>query len=195
MAAPPASPVRTTARPVGPRPRPDSPPAAPFAFAQGNAPHPGFRRSVDDAGPSDTGRGTLPRGTVLHKGFYDLLSILPNTASQLRAWNAPSNNDEEDNIIAGPRYDEIPPPPENLSNTPSSRQAGPPRGLFDRVSAILPPLEPQTTRLAASISAYFASPPSPNTLSKPRRISKDMISSPTGFMYVIRITVTRDLGF
>jgi protein-serine/threonine kinase len=195
MTPPPSSPTRTTARPVGPRPRPDSPPAAPVAFAQSKATHAEFGRSVDEAGPSGTSRGTLPRGTVLHKGFYDLLSILPNTASQLRAWKVPGNNDDEDHIIAGPRYDEIPPPPETPPKAPSPQQAGPPRGLFDRVSAILPPLEPQTTRLAASISAYFASPPSPTAPTRPRRISKDMISSPTGFMYVLRITILWDLGF
>ena len=187
MASPPSSPTRITTKPAGPRPRPSSPPQhAPVTFVHGNAPYTGLGRSIDEAGPSDTSRGTLPRSTVLHKGFYDLLSILPNTASQLRSWKAPDN--DEDNIIAGPRYDEII-SPETPPKPPPPRQAGPPRGLFDRVSAILPPLEPQTTRLAASISAYFVSPPSPTAPTKPRRISKDMISPPTGFMYVSR-TIT-----
>lgn len=180
MADPPHSPTRITARPAGPRPRPNSPPRAPVALVQDAPTYAGFGR-LDEENPSDTGRGTLPRGTVLHKGFYDLLSILPNTASQLRAWKGPR---DEDNIIAGPRYDEIP-APETPPKPSPPQQAEPPRGLLGRVSAILPPLEPQTTRLAASISAYFASPPSPTAPTNPRRVSKDMISSPTGFMYVL----------
>lgn len=199
------APQRTSPRPVGPRPPPTSPPRSPVALAPaGRADYTGYGL-VSDVGinasrPSQISRGTMSRGTVLHKGFYDLLSILPNTASQLRGWSnpaaSPTGNETnyrngEHGDIAGPRYDEIPPPafPPPIappkSSAPQSPLPTPPRGLMDRVSAFLPPLEPQTTRFTASISAYFASaaPPIPPP-KKSRRVSKDMISSPTGFMYV-----------
>lgn len=174
---------RTPTRPAGPRPRPGSPSQPAMAIVPSNAPYIEFGSSPSIVGLPNISRGTLSRGTVLHKGFYDLLSILPNTASQLRAWTDTRNNNDDEMNMAGPRYDQIPPPSSETKPLPTPvRQTGPPRGLIDKMSAILPPLEPQTTRLAASISAYFASPPSPTSPIKPRRVSKDMISSPTGFM-------------
>jgi len=80
----------------------------------------------------------IPAGTFLHKGFYDLLAMIP--PSRL-IWGTPPSNP----VIAGPRYEDI---------TPNS-----------------PPV---------AISAR-----------KGRRISKDMVSKPTGFVYVFSTTYIR----
>ena len=86
---------------------------------------------------------------MLHKGFYDLLALIPSTPSPSRFfWPARTSQDSEP--VAGPRYDQIPP-------------SSPPR-----------PLPAQAP----------SSPQSP--LRKGRRISKDIISKPTGFVYVLR---------
>lgn len=182
MASPSFAPPRTLSRPAGPRPRPGSPPLPSFAVVPSNAAFAEFG-SPGEPGQSSILRGTLSRGTVLHKGFYDLLSMLPNTASQLRGWAKTEGVIDTETDVAGPRYEDIPsPPPAPSKPLPS---IGPPptasRTLLDKMSAMLPPIEPQTTRLAASISAYFVSPPSPTSPITPRRVSKDMISSPTGF--------------
>lgn len=89
---------------------------------------------------------TLRGGTMLHKGFYDLLALIPSTPSPSRFfWPARTPQDSEP--IAGPRYEEIPSTPPNS-----------------------PPVQAPS------------SPPQP--LRKGRRISKDMVSKPTGFVYV-----------
>jgi protein-serine/threonine kinase len=96
---------------------------------------------------------TLRGGTLLHKGFYDLLSLIPSTPSPSRLfWRA--QNDEP---VAGPRYEEIPP-----DTVPVATDAS---------------LAPQ--------SPSPRSPPPGRNL-KGRRISKDMVSKPTNFMYVRR---------
>ena len=90
---------------------------------------------------------TLRGGTILHKGFYDLLALIPATPSPSRFfWPARSPQDPEP--IAGPRYDEIPFSPYNS-----------------------PPVQPPSSP--------------PPQLRKGRRISKDMVSKPTGFVYVV----------
>lgn len=73
-----------------------------------------------------------PRGTVLHKGFYDLLAVIP-TPSPSAFWR--TKQPESNQLVAGPRYEQL----------------------------------PQDTQ----------SPPR-----KPRKISKDMVSKPTGFVCV-----------
>ena len=89
---------------------------------------------------------TLRGGTILHKGFYDLLALIPSTPSPSRFfWPARAPQDPEP--VAGPRYEEIPSPP--------------------RPPPVQAPSSPQ--------------PP----LRKGRRISKDMVSKPTGFVYVL----------
>lgn len=88
---------------------------------------------------------TLRGGTILHKGFYDLLALIPSTPSPSRFfW--PARAPQELEPVAGPRYEEIPPPPSP------------------------PPVQ---------------APSSPPPLRKGRRISKDMVSKPTGFVYVL----------
>ena len=90
---------------------------------------------------------TLPGGTILHKGFYDLLALIPSTPSPSRFfW--PARTAQDPGPLAGPRYEDIP--------------SSPPRS---------PPVQASS------------SPQSP--LRKGRRISKDMVSNPTGFVYVL----------
>ncbi|KAJ7188052.1 kinase-like protein [Mycena filopes] len=93
---------------------------------------------------------TLPGGTLLHKGFYDLLSMIPTPSPSRLIWGAPAV--EEPAVVAGPRYEEIRPraPP---ANGPPPKQVAP--------STSPPPVR------------------------KGRRISKDMVSRPTGFVHLV----------
>lgn len=91
---------------------------------------------------------TLRGGTILHKGFYDLLALIPSTPSPSRLfWRG-----QPAEPVAGPRYEDI--PPDVVNNT--------------KPATDLPP--------AVSPSAT-----SPVKNLKARRISKDMVSKPTGF--------------
>ncbi|KAJ6625905.1 kinase-like domain-containing protein [Mycena sp. CBHHK59/15] len=80
----------------------------------------------------------LPGGTLLHKGFYDLLSMIPTPSPSRLIWGAPA---AEDPGLAGP------------SQRTPARQLSP--------------------------------PPSPAVAKKFRRISKDMVSRPTGFVHLV----------
>lgn len=92
---------------------------------------------------------TLRGGTLLHKGFYDLLSLIPSTPPASRFfWRA-----QDVEPVAGPRYEDIGP-----GTGPAGKNASP------------------------------SSPPAsavPAKNLKTRRISKDMVSKPTGFVYVV----------
>jgi protein-serine/threonine kinase len=90
---------------------------------------------------------TLPGGTLLHKGFYDLLAMIPTPSPSRFLWGSPV----PDPVIAGPRYEDQPPRTNVRNNVP-------------------PPA--------------LSSPGNPPALRKGRRISKDMVSKPTGFVYV-----------
>lgn len=58
----------------------------------------------DKARPNDAPT-TLRGGTILHKGFYDLLALIPSTPSPSRLfWRA-----QPAEPVAGPRYEDIPP--------------------------------------------------------------------------------------
>ncbi|KIJ50634.1 hypothetical protein M422DRAFT_245268 [Sphaerobolus stellatus SS14] len=46
-----------------------------------------------------------PRGTILHKGFYDLLSVIPTPSASV-FWRAP--NVEDPALLAGPPYHQLP---------------------------------------------------------------------------------------
>lgn len=100
----------------------------------------------------DEQSNTLRGGTLLHKGFYDLLSLIPSTPSPSRLFWRGGQNEEP---VAGPRYEEIPP-----DTITAAKDASP-----------LPQSPPPS------------SPPPVKNL-KTRRISKDMVSKPTGFVYV-----------
>ncbi|GAW04310.1 kinase-like protein [Lentinula edodes] len=81
----------------------------------------------------------FPVGTLLHKGFYDLLSMIPtpSPSRMLQQWRA------DNSLVAGTRYEELD------------------KGLIKSLS-----------------------PPSP-VLKKGRRISKDMVSHPMGFVHLV----------
>ena len=121
---------------------------------------PPFARTAADPAVDRPRNDTLRGGTLLHKGFYDLLSLIPSTPSPSRLFWGGGQNQEP---VAGPRYEEIPP-----DNVPRTKNASP-----------LPPSPPPS------------SPPPAKNL-KARRISKDMVSRPTGFVYVTRALVRKN---
>lgn len=94
---------------------------------------------------------TLSGGTLLHKGFYDLLAMIPTPSPSRLFWGPPAA--EPDPVVAGPRYEDIGPGGPNASGKPA-------------VSGV--PLSQNALALR-----------------KGRRISKDMVSRPTGFVYVL----------
>ncbi|TEB37406.1 kinase-like protein [Coprinellus micaceus] len=85
------------------------------------------------------GASSIPVGTYLHKGFYDLLAMIPTPSPSRLLWGPPKPPDEEP-VVAGPRYEHIQP----LEN-----------------------------------AAVKAMP------KKARRVSKDMVSKPTGFVHLV----------
>lgn len=97
----------------------------------------------------DTNTSALRGGTLLHKGFYDLLALIPSTPSASRFFWPAAQPAE---LVAGPRYETI-----NNHPTPAPK-----------------PISVSTAPV--SVNAQ------PKNL-KARRISKDMVSKPTGFMY------------
>ena len=110
-------------------------------------PNPPLPRDI----PLDEGErpSVLRGGTLLHKGFYDLLALIPSTPSPSRfLWRTPN-----DDLVAGARYEDIPP-------SPSRAVPGPQKAL--------PSTSPTTVSPARNL--------------KLRRISKDMVSKPTGFV-------------
>ena len=98
--------------------------------------YPQYRYPQDDYPDlyEEPATSSFPVGTILHKGFYDLLSMIPTPSPSqfLAGWRAspPSNNDS----IAGPRYEEL-----------------------------------DTARIKSMPK-------------KGRKVSKDMVSKPTGFV-------------
>ncbi|THU95397.1 kinase-like protein [Dendrothele bispora CBS 962.96] len=117
-----------------PRPLPTPPgPTMPFHPSQPNNP------AFYDPYPPPQHSSVFAGGTMLHKGFYDLLSMIP-TPSPSRLWQ---QQRLQPDILAGPRYEHIQSVP---PQTPAS-----------------PPLSPR----------------------KGRRISKDMVSKPTGFVHLV----------
>ncbi len=77
----------------------------------------------------------IPVGTILHKGFYDLLSMIPTPSPSRLLWRA---SPPSIHSVAGPRYEDL-----------------------------------DSARIKAMPK-------------KGRRVSKDMVSKPTGFVYVSR---------
>lgn len=93
-----------------------------------------------------SGAAVVPGGTILHKGFYDLLALSqPVVQTVSRFWTGA----RDEQLLAGQPYEQLP------TGGPSPR-----------VVETLPPVPPTTPK-------------------KSRRVSKDMISKPTGFMYVL----------
>ena len=119
---------------------------APFPYP------PSFQQNTTHQVEEHTERTALTGGTLLHKGFYDLLALLPSTPSPSRLfWRG---GQDAEPVVAGPRYEDILP-----DDIPS-------RGIP-----------------AVSVASNPVS--SPRNL-KARRISKDMVSKPMGFMCVAR---------
>ena len=104
---------------------------------------PGPSLPLDEERPAATLRG----GTLLHKGFYDLLALIPTPSPSRILWGAGA--DPPPDVVAGPRYEDLP-----------------------------------ESHHAPSVPAVSLPSPGPVYSNKARRISKDMVSSPTGFMYV-----------
>ena len=69
------------------------------------------------------GPSALPSGSLLHEGFYDLLAFSANTASRF-LWGAP----KEEQPLAGPRYENIPPSSPPLQTSPSGPNVSPKKG-------------------------------------------------------------------
>ena len=81
--------------------------------------------------PEDTpGPSSLPGGTLLHKGFYDLLALIPSasTASRFR-WGPgqhPTKQVDDGTEVAGPRYEHIPQSPTKPGPVQMSVPGSPP---------------------------------------------------------------------
>ncbi|KAG9220736.1 hypothetical protein CCMSSC00406_0003835 [Pleurotus cornucopiae] len=93
---------------------------------------------------------SVPVGTMLHKGFYDLLAMIQTPSPSRLLWGPPAPPSEP--IVAGPRYEQIP-------------------------AGIPPEIKPVAPAISANVS--------PTGLRKGRRISKDMVSHPTGFIHLV----------
>jgi hypothetical protein len=93
----------------------------------------------------DEPTSSIPAGTLLHKGFYDLLAMIPTPSPSSLIWGSRPQPPSSDPVVAGPRYEDI---------SPSS-----------------------TRPVAPAVSTR-----------RGRRISKDMVSKPTGFVYVLVAT-------
>jgi protein-serine/threonine kinase len=103
----------------------------------------------DDDPPIATLRG----GTLLHKGFYDLLALIPTPSPSRFLWGITA--DPSPDVVAGPRYEDL--PASGTNDAPGGKPTLP--------AVSLPPSVPVSPK-------------------KGKRISKDMVSSPMGFVYV-----------
>ncbi|KAF5325825.1 hypothetical protein D9611_000036 [Ephemerocybe angulata] len=114
-------------------------PVSPDMFARAD---PRYHQSLYAAPASDVfdahGASSIPVGTFLHKGFYDLLAMIPTPSPSRLLWGVPKQG--VDPVVAGPRYEHIHPP------TNAAIKAMPKKG---------------------------------------RRVSKDMVSKPTGFVHLV----------
>ncbi|KAI6121464.1 kinase-like domain-containing protein [Pisolithus sp. B1] len=87
----------------------------------------------------------LPAGTILHKGFYDLLAMIPTPSPSGQLWGS-TNIQYSSKPVTGVRYEET--SPRNIAN----------------FSQVLPSFSP---------------------FKKARKISKDMVSHPAGFVHLV----------
>lgn len=153
MASRPSRPLPTPPGPVNPLGGPDHSHiyslANPYRTPLPRPPYTplGLSLPVDDEPPTATLRG----GTLLHKGFYDLLALIPTPSPSRFLWAAGA--DPAPDALAGPRYEDLP----ELNDVPPVKFA------------------PPTVKLPS---------PGPVSPKKGKRISKDMVSKPMGFVYV-----------
>ncbi|KAG1734710.1 kinase-like domain-containing protein [Suillus paluster] len=101
-------------------------------------PYPGYLPTHDDY--EDT-TPMLPAGTLLHKGFYDLLAMIPTPSPSRFLWGGGGSPTDRELISAGQRHEDI----------------------------------------SHHIPASYPSSP----LKKGRRVSKAMVSRPTGFVHLV----------
>jgi protein-serine/threonine kinase len=110
---------------------------------------PGPSLPLHDDPPTATLRG----GTLLHKGFYDLLALIPTPSPSRFLWGISA--DPVPDVVAGPRYEDL--PATGTNDVPGGKPTLP--------AVSLPPSGPVSPK-------------------KGKRISKDMVSNPMGFVYV-----------
>ncbi|KEP50292.1 AGC/NDR kinase [Rhizoctonia solani 123E] len=103
--------------------------------------------------------------TLVHRGFYDLLSLVPGTAGVGVGTRRGKLNNmwPYDDLVGGQRYEDIP------GGRPAP--APPPGGTYSRTGGI-----------ATSPPTRAQQPTSPKGK---RRISKDMVSQPMGFVHLV----------
>lgn len=94
------------------------------------APYPHYASQSQPA--REEGAASLPGGTLLHKGFYDLLALIPSTTTASRFLWGPQQNEEEP-MVAGPKYENISPrsptrPGPTSPASPASPNASPRKG-------------------------------------------------------------------
>ncbi|KZP23687.1 hypothetical protein FIBSPDRAFT_453378 [Athelia psychrophila] len=77
-------------------------------------------------------KSTLSGGTMLHQGYYDLLSVIPTPSPSRLLWGATWSRQPE--VVAGPRYEGLSP----LNNAGT----GPPK-LLPYTTTQLPPCLPK----------------------------------------------------
>lgn len=65
---------------------------------------------------------------MLHKGFYDLLALIPTATASRLIWG-PSKEEGESTVVAGPRYENIAPrsPPAAATASPNANTNASPR--------------------------------------------------------------------
>ncbi|KAF9524002.1 kinase-like domain-containing protein [Crepidotus variabilis] len=128
--------------PMGPRPYNYPSPRSADIYGQTNPyfmphPYPSYQYAPQTTDVyEEPATSSIPVGTILHKGFYDLLSMIPTPSPSRLLWK-PAAPDPEP-ILAGPRYEEI--------NANQGIKSQPKKG---------------------------------------RRVSKDMVSKPTGFVHLV----------
>jgi len=151
MASRPSRPLPTPPGPVYPLNASDLAsiysPANPYRTPFPHPPNAGPSLPVDEERPAATLRG----GTLLHKGFYDLLALIPTPSPSRFLWGASA--DPPPDVVAGPRYEDLP----ESNHVPPVKFAPP--------AVSLPSTSPVSSKNG-------------------RRISKDMVSKPMGFVYV-----------
>ena len=83
------------------------------------APYPQY--ALQPAPVSEEGPGSLPGGTLLHKGFYDLLALIPSTTTVSRFLWGQQQQKGGGQLVAGPKYENISPrSPVNQGPGPSA---------------------------------------------------------------------------
>ena len=117
MASRPSRPLPTPPGPVNPLGTPDHDhiysPAHPYRIPLSRPEYPpGPSFPVDEERPAATLRG----GTLLHKGFYDLLALIPTPSPSRILWGAGA--DFPPDVVAGPRYEDLPSTNAPPSNSP-----------------------------------------------------------------------------